>query len=272
MDTLLKQKLVQIGLTEYEATIYTLLLERGSATAQKIYTATGINRVTTYNVLENLTKKGLVSSLDMEKKKVFIPEHPDHLIDFLENKKKNLEDEKQDLANSQVKLKDFLPELGLIFQSIGDKPKARFLEGVEGIKIMRETMLQSSLQSSKAVYEVFNEEMTKDLDKRIGIDVGHKNKVLEKLMKENSGSVAIYTTSNVDGKLSSENYPANVSLHYVDPKKFPILCELVIHEDKVAIITKNMNGILIENKEVGQTLRSLFELALGCINTNKKGE
>ena len=262
---MLKQKLIQIGLTDYEASIYTLLLEKGPSTAQKIYTGTSINRVTTYNVLESLMRKGLVSSLDMAKKKVFIPEHPKQLIEFLDTKKKNLEHEKQQINFNQEKLKELIPELDIIYQSIGEKPKVRFFEGGEGIKHIQELLIESSKDTTKQVYEIFNEDHTKELDKKIGLDVHHRTKMIAKSMKENISSVAIYTYADEKNRLSMDFYPPNVDLNFVDQKTHPIESSIVLQDEKVAIITKNMTGILIENKDIGTTLRSVFELAVEAL-------
>ena len=54
--------LIKFGLSEKEASVYIALLELEVAVVQEIASAAGINRSSTYVVLEALQKRGLVNT------------------------------------------------------------------------------------------------------------------------------------------------------------------------------------------------------------------
>ena len=80
---MLIEKLTRIGLSVNEAKIYCTLLQFGQATASKISKKSKSNRVSTYYVLEQLEKKGLVSQINRNNKKYFIAEPPRELMEYI---------------------------------------------------------------------------------------------------------------------------------------------------------------------------------------------
>ena len=127
MDTILCQQcqvnmveidvLRNLGFSEKEAKIYLALLEMGTGTAMTISKKADIKRPTTYLILEELKKKGLVSEIP-EQKHVFAAENPEVL-------QKNL---KQNLAN----LGELLPIFKAKFNR-GEKPKIKYYEGKDNL-------------------------------------------------------------------------------------------------------------------------------------------
>ena len=59
----LGRKLEEIGLSEKEANVYLAILKVGRGTAYKIARLAGVKTPTTYLMLDDLLKKGLVLSL-----------------------------------------------------------------------------------------------------------------------------------------------------------------------------------------------------------------
>lgn len=266
----IKPQLQQIGLTDHEATIYTFLIERGRATAQQIYTKTGIHRVTTYNVLENLTKKGLVSVMDTEKKRVFQPESPHKLIDMLNRKEEELERVKNTLKENEERLKQFLPTLEIAYQSLGERPKVKFMEGAEGLQSIREDIIQETSKSKIPIYEIFSEEITKLIDTKIGLDFPSKDKVNKMMMEEKLAVNLIYTYKQKE--YSDDFYTAQQERNYVPYAQYPIDADITVYGDSVSIISSlgNMSSVTIENREVANTIRTLFRLAIERIKGMKE--
>ena len=89
--------LKEIGLTDNEIKIYIILLKTGSSTAYEIGKKTGIYRVHVYDKLEQLMDKGLVTHVYKGAKKHFNATHPDKIKHYLEEKKKHLEEQEQDV-------------------------------------------------------------------------------------------------------------------------------------------------------------------------------
>ena len=79
--------LIECGLTENQAKLYILLTKNPGLSAWQISKNLSIDRSFIYNILESLTKKGLVYSSLVKNKKVFFPESPEKLLEDLESQK-----------------------------------------------------------------------------------------------------------------------------------------------------------------------------------------
>ena len=96
--------LEELGLSPAEAKVYLTLVETGSTLAGPIIKKTGLHRGTTYQILQRLKEKGLVSAIVKGKKQYFIAESPDKLELLIDSELKSIENKKGELNN-------FLPEL-----------------------------------------------------------------------------------------------------------------------------------------------------------------
>ncbi len=83
--------LEKIGLGKREAAVYSALIELGETTTGPLVKKTGIPASKIYETLDRLVSKGLVSVVMKEKTKHFSATNPERLIDYLEEKKKDLE-------------------------------------------------------------------------------------------------------------------------------------------------------------------------------------
>ncbi|OHD63557.1 MAG: hypothetical protein A2176_07175 [Spirochaetes bacterium RBG_13_51_14] len=94
------QKLMDIGYSEYEARAYVALVRSNPATAYEIARLSGIPTSKIYEVLARLADKGVVSSIDADTKKRYVPLPPD---EFIEGRRNRLETTldllKEDLAS-----------------------------------------------------------------------------------------------------------------------------------------------------------------------------
>lgn len=68
--------LIKLGLSEKEAKVYLAALELAQDSAQNIAKKAGVNRPTTYVILEKLMKLGLANTLEENKKTLFVAESP----------------------------------------------------------------------------------------------------------------------------------------------------------------------------------------------------
>src|SRR5262245_39925471 len=122
--------LKQIGLNEKEAQVYLALLELGTATVHPIATKASIKRPTTYLILEDLLRKGLVSVIPREKKVMYTAESPEKII--------------QDLNKKQELLKRFMPNMMALYNAKKDKPQVLLFEGRKGIGQVYDNIFASS--------------------------------------------------------------------------------------------------------------------------------
>jgi len=78
--------LEDLGLSEAEAKIYLTLLETGQTLAGPVIKKTGLHRGTTYQILQRLIEKGLVSYIVKAGKRYFEAVSPERFLDILKTK------------------------------------------------------------------------------------------------------------------------------------------------------------------------------------------
>lgn len=237
-------QLQQLGLSEKEAKVYLASLELGSSSVQEIAHKAGINRPTAYFQIELLIKKGLMSSVTKGKKRYFSAESPEQLIRLLDIQEKEVKSKRDSFQK-------FLPELEKIFDLSEEKPKVRFFEGIEGFEAMQADILKTKRKTLEVV-----------------IPIDEVEKVFraypEFSKKRKSAAVpvrTIYTSQKKNGLSSKEDL---IERRFVPIEKFPFSAEIDIYsDDKVAIFSmKNkLVGVIIENNEIVNTLRLIFNLA-----------
>ena len=132
-ETLLKE----IGLTNGETKVYLSLTKLGESTVGPIAKEADVSLSKIYEILENLIKKGLVSHIVKNNTKYFLSTDPERIIDYLEEKKK-------DITNSENQIKEILPSLKAQKEKNDKKSKATLYEGFRGIKSFYESVLRDS--------------------------------------------------------------------------------------------------------------------------------
>jgi len=124
----LPKTLETFGLSPKEAVIYLSLLELGSSAVQKIARKSGLPRATVYDILDDLSVKGIVSTFEQRGIKHYTAESPEKLMQ---------------LAQERAQLMEAaLPQLRAIYRSPLDRPGVRFFQGQEGMKVILEEVLQ----------------------------------------------------------------------------------------------------------------------------------
>ena len=157
MKNELKHILSQAGLNKVETAVFLANLETGSAAASAIAKVAGQNRVTAYEALKRLSKKGLVKIRAKKNSSVkyFVPES----VEVLREK---LEEKQQELGRTIELLASRKKEFDTLFTLIESKPEVLFYEGKEGIKtVLLDTLKQkpvellsyASLESLESGYE-----------------------------------------------------------------------------------------------------------------------
>jgi|SRR3989344_5276802 len=229
--------LKEYGLSDNEVKIYLTILKIGESTVQKIAKNSEIVRTTTYNILESLQHKGLISFVVKEKIKHFQAADPRVIPEILEEKRK--------------RIKEILPELLAITETIKDKPKVMVYEGTRGIKTILEDVLHSkqilhygdinSLQMN--LKYIFPQFIAKRISRKIPIKIVCKREDAHKELIKNA-------------KKEKREFV------FVQ-KKFVFKSSVFIFNDKVAILClqeEPFYGIIIQNEDFYETQKSIFEL------------
>ncbi|MFH1054053.1 MAG: helix-turn-helix domain-containing protein [Candidatus Woesearchaeota archaeon] len=127
--------LEKAGLTKNEIKVYLAILEKEESTSGPLIKSIGINSSKVYESLERLENKGLVSHVKKTNKKYFQAAKPERLLDFIEDKKRKLDLEKEEIIS-------ILPELNTIKkESAGERQEAVIYQGFKGYRTLLENML-----------------------------------------------------------------------------------------------------------------------------------
>jgi HTH-type transcriptional regulator, sugar sensing transcriptional regulator len=246
-------ELKKIGLSDKEAKVYVALLELGKASVQDIAKKAGVNRATTYLMIEALQGRGLAYKAQVGRRAHFAANSPEKLTHVLDEKRKKLEDEAEDI-------KELLPELKALYSDSPEKPKIRFYEGKEGIKEILNDVFESGVKEFKEIYSA--DAVRNILSKEEG------EAVLERRIKLGIRARTLYTRNA--GPFTE--IPQLLKMKYVLGDSFPILSDIIIYGNRVALFAFHGKhiGLILEDAAVAKTFDSLFELAwLANGNTNE---
>lgn len=251
-NTQLLTVLTNLGLADKEASVFLACTELGTSVVSTIAQAAGINRVTTYDILEKLKQKGLVSFYSKKKVKYFSSIDPEILLEEFENR--------------TAALRTALPKLKSL-SGATNHPKVRYFEGIDGIKTIYADTLTSKTEilnyaNSSEIRKVWPEYDTEYVAKRAA-----KKIYLRGLsVKDQLGEMV---------RAQNEKYYREIRL--VPPDQFNFTNEMNIYDDKVAIISfkDELIGMIIESHEIANSQRAIFEMCwqhAEILNQEKRGQ
>jgi HTH-type transcriptional regulator, sugar sensing transcriptional regulator len=230
-----------INFSENKTKIYLAILSLGTAPVSAIAKKAGIVRSTTYKILGELIKEGLVE-IGEGKVKKFTALHPSSLVEAMENKKKAVE--------------NYLPELLGIYSTSSFKPYMRFYEGEVGKKKVFEDILTLhedvvyTFSPMKEVLNLFGKTYTRHyMEKRV------KNKIWRH---------ALRPATDINQDMSDwEFYGSNEKLmreiRFL-PKEISYDTLIQIYADKVAVVAseKENYAFIVESKELASLMKQVF--------------
>jgi len=115
--------ITEAGLTEGEAKVYLALLKLWSSTTGPIVKESGVANSIIYRILDGLIEKGLASYVIREKTKYFQASEPERLLGYIEERKKQLDENKE-------KIKKLLPQLKPLAKPV--ETRVELFEGFKG--------------------------------------------------------------------------------------------------------------------------------------------
>ncbi len=123
----LRRVLEDIGLSDFEASVYLASLSLGPSTVKKIAENADIKRTSVYYIIESLQKKGLMSIHIQGLRQLYAPEHPEKVESMVELRRQ--------------RFRKALPELMALFQLKGGESSVKYYEGLAGVKVAYESLL-----------------------------------------------------------------------------------------------------------------------------------
>jgi len=97
--------LTQLGLSENEGILYLTSLEHGPQPVQTLARETGLSRVTVYSLIENLTARSLMTSVEKGKKTLYAAEPADSLLAFGERQVQQMKASLREMKSGMNELK-----------------------------------------------------------------------------------------------------------------------------------------------------------------------
>ncbi len=241
--------LQRLGLSEHEATLYTIMLAHQKSTVQQLGVWAPFPRTMLYYVLKQLGEKSLVTSKKDNWKTVYIAEDPEKLYDILHAKEKEFEIEKD-------KIKEIIPQLKHKYNLAGKRLSVRVFEGVEEY----EKALNDCVQSKAT--ELFSFE--KFLDKKPGRETREgfeRRRVLRKIKK----NILFFEDSDSLNILAKTQYNDFTNYRGIQDKSLvPFDTDMTLYEDKILYTNYNDThepiAILIEDKNLYNMQKSIFDM------------
>lgn len=125
------ETLKELGLSDGQIRVYTVIIELGISSLNKIQEKTGIERRNIYDILNKLIERGLVSYTIESGKRVYQCTHPSKLLEEIKQKEENLE-----------KLKNEIPDIKELYNISRPDIKAEVFRGNESIKTLLNEILE----------------------------------------------------------------------------------------------------------------------------------
>ncbi|MDI6798469.1 MAG: helix-turn-helix domain-containing protein [Candidatus Aenigmarchaeota archaeon] len=137
-----ERMLEEVGLTKSESKVYLALLELGMSTKTPILRKSMVSSSIIYEILEKLVRKGLASSIVIDKTKYFQANEPSMLLEFLERDKRKIDE--------RIKIvKKFIPLLRLKKEIKEEMLFASIYKGLNGLKAMLEEVVEEEFKKNK---------------------------------------------------------------------------------------------------------------------------
>lgn len=228
-----------LGFTDSESKIYLISLEMGPSSVQDIAKQADVSRVTTYAVIESLTKHGLMSSVQKGKKTYYTAEAPERLVAYVQTRMKNMESTLKEVESAISDLK--------LMQG-GEKPVVKLFEGPEALKAIHDDILLSKPQQ----LEEFG-----NLDEINGLyggsDLDSFKERLARLNPKIRGFMLTAGETKLHGKATN--------ITKLSKEKFNFDGDVLVYANKVALSTfkGRQISVLIESKILADTMRAMFD-------------
>lgn len=242
--------LIRAGLTEEEARIYEILLEKGPQGAGELLTRVKpMKRGLLYKTLDRLAERGLVLQKDVRGKLQFAPQSPESLATIARARA-------DEMQKTVAAFDAALPELKAKHALSTERPIIRFFEGKEGLREIYEDHLTSG---AKDLYFI-RTARAKEYRNLFGTWFGNYLK--------RQGDVGIHVHALTVDDEDTNHDPAidaarGVVRTWVRPGDYTAPIQIDSYGNKVAILSfgKEVFGILIESEPLARAIREILVMA-----------
>ena len=236
-----------MGLNEKEAKVYLAALEFGPTTIIDLAAKSGVKRTTIHEFIKPMIQQGFIIATFSGKRKLYNAAPPESLDLILQ---------KQTQA-----IKQLLPDLKFLASKSPQRPKIRYYEGAEGVKLIYEDML-----TSKSVIDYFGsiqdevnllgkQYVSNWVKRRIqkGIQVNAiRIKSKEIAIKEWQGGKELFR-----------------DLRFFPTDKTDYFVNICLYDNKVSLSSssKESYGLIIESQELATSLKFIWQIVWNVSKT-----
>lgn len=260
----LYKELQKLGLSKRESLVYVAALQLGTSSIQNVSTLSGVNRATTYVLIEGLVKKGLMHSVTYGKKRFFTAEEPNKL-DFFIN------DDKLELERKSELVKNLIPELDKIFDinKLENKTKVKFYDSTRGAEIISSDILKT--KDSNELYMLYNYDLiTPEFNFDFGVDLIKKRikrgiKTFGGFVSKDGKSVLAESKKLVKNSKSSIIFLDDQNLL----KNYKIFLASIGNKSIIVSLEGDFVGIIIKSKPVALAVQKLITMVTDVTSSSK---
>ena len=250
--------LTEIGFSEKEQQVYLALFRTGKGTVSEIAEQSGLKRSILYVILEKLEKAGLVHQLHDESSIAqFQIAPPTALIKLARSMR-----EKAELV--EKKLDHLHAELMSEYKIVVNKPTVQYFEGQAGLEAIFRDIYSPK---KEPVYGCVDIAAVDEYFQKFILGSMVPDRIQHKLQVE-----TIFTDSPLARSLQDKDAEEYRNCILVDGSEYPLPAEIDIYEDKIAMLSFENDefvAVLIENKAMADTLRSVFKLAMNTTTVTR---
>src|SRR3989344_1475509 len=238
-------QLEQFGLSEEEAKIFLLLIEKGYTTALQLSRKLHIARTKVYRLLDKLYEKGLVNR-----------KHDDVGFKFGANSHKRLEmlilEKEAEIERLKKTAPSIFSELTTLERKSKGESKVLYYSGIEGLKQVTWNSIQAK-----------GELCTMELSNMSGfLDQTFAEKVREEMVSRKINIRQLSNLPHMDSYTKVKGVVDYWECRYLDPKLLTIEFEMLIYNNVYAIYNYQNNDIFcveIYNQELSDMQKQLFD-------------
>lgn len=235
----LTETLEKLGLHPKEASVYLATLELGVASVESIAKKAGTKRPTTYLVLDDLQRRGLVSLVLRARKNLYTAESPELIL--------------TELSRKEELLKRFMPNLLAVYNAKKEKPQVQLFEGKEGVRQVYDKLIASGevrfFATIKDVITVFPE-VTEGVKR-----AARKKKLKVREILTQSPEDLKYARGIPQGEYYQDRFAKESGTEF--------FTDNAVYGDTTAFFSyePTLFAVVIESRGISQSLKTLFDMA-----------
>ena len=235
-----KQYLSSLGFTDSEIAVYLTSLKDGPLSVQDLARKASVSRVTVYHVIQSLSDKGIMTSVEKGAKQVYMAEPPERVLALAEA-------QVQKMKQTVVEMQGNMTELKQIQN--GTRPVVKLFEGPDALRAMYEDFLASG---AKEIREFSNIDAGDDI-----IDATTYKPFYDQLNKRKVKRKMLFLAKKDQPKVSSALEEIRLL-----PNDLDFNADIILYDDKVVFSSTEGKhiAVIIESESIAKTVNAAFDL------------